>query len=110
MNKFYLITLSGGGDTEKKLVNQEVWDWIFSSYESKKSSYYEALPVEILNEIKKHKFFNDGEKEIMVTRGSYENDRALHAPGVSFESTKQVMNYLKENNLEISEEYDGYIY
>lgn len=106
--KMYLINLSGGGDTTKSLVTEDVWNWINSDYNSDKSSYYEDLSEPIKEQMRLHK--NDNCSSIMVTIGSYDNDRAIQAPGIEFRSTKELIKYLKENDIEIVEEYEGCIY
>ena len=107
-NKVYLIGLSGQGDLMLTLVNKAVWDWVNSDYDASKISYYEPLSAEVIAE-----FVKQGDKkitEIMVTRGSFDNDRAIQAPGKYFSSMKELNAYLKKNNLEIEEEYEGCIY
>ena len=108
--KMYLINLSGGGDTTKSLVTEDVWNWINSGYNSDKSSYYEDLSEPIKEQMKLHNKYAPNCSSIMVTIGSYDNDRAIQAPGIEFSSTKELMKYIKENDIEIVEEYEGCIY
>lgn len=107
MTKMFLISLSGQGDVDLKLVTQEVWDWILTPFNGKGSSYSEVAPKEVQDEMIKH---NGKVYDVSVTIGSYENDRALQAPGISFWGHKELIEYVKNNNIEIVEEFEGYIY
>ena len=107
MTKMFLISLSGQGDTDLKLVTQEVWDWVLTPFNGKGSGYTETVPKAVQEEMMKH---NGEVYEVNVTIGSYENDRALQAPGVSFRTHKELIEYVKKNSVEIVEEFDGYIY
>lgn len=89
------------------MVNQAVWDWLDEPYDTSKSSYYEQLPPAVIEEMKKN---NCDETSVLVTRGSYDNDRALAAPGKNFNSRQDLNKYLKENKISIEDEYDGYSY
>jgi len=112
--KLYLIVLSGQGDTDVKLVNEDVWNWIFSQY----TSDCEKVPESVLLEAEKHECCSfDAEEMDMeedgyyyVSTGSTDNDRAMGAPGPSFWSMKDAFDYIKENDIEIIAEWSGYIY
>lgn len=105
-NPVYLITLSGGGDTYITLVKKHVWDWIISDYPSEKSQCTEKIPPEVLAE-KKTSYATD---TISLSRSSYENDRAIHAPGKSFSSVAELGEYLTKHKLTVQEEFEGYSY
>jgi hypothetical protein len=105
-NPVYLVTLSGGGDTYITLVKKHVWDWIISDYPSDKGHCTEKIPDDVMAE-KKTSYATD---TISLSRNSYENDRALNAPGKSFQSVKELGKYLKEHDLTIEEEFEGYSY
>lgn len=107
MTKMFLISLSGQGDVDLKLVTKEVWDWILTPFNGKSSGYSEVVPKEVQDEMIKH---NGSVDEVFVSIGSYENDRALQAPGISFWGHKELIEYVKNNNIEIVEEFEGYIY
>lgn len=103
----YLVICEGQGDTEIKLINEEAWNWMLSPFDDAKGeySYNEDVPESIL------KTFNCSEpKSISVSCRSYENDRALQMPGMSFSSVADVHKYLNSNNCEIVDEYYGCIY
>lgn len=105
-NPVYLITLSGGGDTYITLVKKHVWDWIISDYPSDKSQCTENIP----DEVKAEQKTSYATSTVCLSRNSYENDRALNAPGKSFQSVKELGEYLKDNKLTIEEEFEGYSY
>ncbi|WP_434716213.1 hypothetical protein [Paraburkholderia sp. A3RO-2L] len=110
-NLQHLLVLSGGGDTDVRLVTQAVWEWIFTGFKSEKSAYYEEVPAEVLAEAERHQMldsFKDG--KLYVTCGSYENDRALAAPGIQFRDVANVIAYAKTNEVNLGETFDGYIY
>lgn len=107
MENIYLVSLEGGGDTQYTLVTQSVFKWIMSPYELKENGGYESLPLEVQNEMKKN---GQNETKIYISISSFENDRALQAPGMTFNTLKEVFAYLKKNNLELADEYSGYIY
>ncbi len=98
----YLIYLTSAGDIDIKLVSENIWNWIISDYKSEKSSYHEVLPEGVAQEM--------NEKSVMITIGSYANDRALHAKGITFSSMKKLNEYVQFNNIEIIDEFHGCIY
>ena len=108
---FYLVNLSGQGDTFYTLVDQETWDWINGPWPlgNERSGIDPTIPASIKDRL-------DGEG--YITRGSWQNDRALQAPhaifnGVeikTFYSVKDLYAFMKDNDIEIVEEYEGYIY
>ncbi len=106
MKKAYLLKLEGGGDIVIKLISKEIFHWINSDYQSKQSSYDEVLSEVIAHEMNK--------KHVKITRGSFENDRAIyasmHANGMIFDSIKELNRYLKKNEIELEDEYHGCIY
>lgn len=112
--KLYLLNLNGGGDTHIILVTEAVWDWICSPYISSQ----EKVPEAVLLEAKRHEspafddeFCNPDEDGLYyVSMGSYENDRAMGAPGHSFWTMKEAFEFIKDNDIEIIEEFDGYLY
>ncbi len=110
-DKLYLVALDGGGDLQVTLVTQAVWDWIDLPFGSPDSSYCEAVPPAVLEEAKRHgteSYFKDGTMRITV--GSYDNDRALFAPGRQFDDVEDAHEYAKENKVDIVDTYEGFIY
>ena len=101
----FLIVLEGQGDVDVGLVNQETWNWIHSDYKSEDNSYKEDIPQSILDTYDD----NYGTK-INVSIGSFDNDRALQSPKISFSSIKDAMSYIQENNCKLVDEFFGCIY
>ncbi len=106
----YLIHLSGGRDSSLSLVTEDVWNWIHSGYDSEKSSYYEELSEAVKEQMRLHNKYEPDCSSVMVTIGTYDNDRAINAPGIEFGSMKELFKYVKENDIEIIDEYEGGIY
>lgn len=117
-DKMYLIVLNGGGDTSVTIVNEAVWDWIGLPYDPESAvgdageyAYYEKVPEAVLLEAEKQDCepFSDG-VELHITSGSWENDRALAAPGIAFWDLAEALQYLKEENIVIEDTFEGCIY
>lgn len=109
----HLITLSGGGDTYHKLVGPATFDWLFGDFESTQSGYYEKIPQEVQEEFSVFDpEWNKNNKngEFHITRGSYDNDRAIQAIGLDFNSASKACKWAIEKGIELGEEYDGYVY
>lgn len=111
-----LIVLMGSGDVNITLVSPAVMDWVFLPYApptatalSSRFSYNEPLPAEV---IAQHRIDNPNynETELLLSRQTFENDRALNAPGRAFESISELIAYVVANNIEIAQEYNGHIY
>lgn len=111
-NQMFLVVLSGGGDTEVKIVSKPVWDWILTEDDFQgEDSIQDTPPPEVIQEMIEENG-EDSDCTVFVTSGSPDNDRALNAPAPnrSFFSMKEALQYIKRNNIEIVEEYEGYIY
>jgi hypothetical protein len=109
-NMMYLVQLQGGGDEMITLVKPCVWEWIVSDYQGTEGGY-EAVPEEVVAEFKAHdkmSWLKDG--AIHVGSRSFDNDRAIAAPGLDFETMKEAQKYAKTNNIEIEDYYEGYLY
>lgn len=110
MENMYLLVLQGGGDENIRLVNSTIWNWVISDYQYYENGY-EPLSKEVLSEFKKY----NKEKRlqngcILVSSGSFDNDRAILAPGMEFASLTEAFSYAKENDINIVDEYYGNIY
>jgi hypothetical protein len=107
----YLLVLSDHECTSVSIVSRAVWDWIHGKYESDKPFYKECVPADVLAEVKER---GDSESfaggKFRITVGSYENDRALSAPGHEFDEVVDAMKYAASHNLDIKETYHGCIY
>lgn len=110
-NKQYLLVLSGGGDTVVKLVSKVVWDWVQADYGSEEASYAEPVPPAVLDLAQTHGiegYFKGG--LLRVTRGSAVNDRAMPAPGQTFDDVADAVKYAKKHKVSIEETFNGYLY
>lgn len=97
----YLVSLTGHGDVEVGLVDKILFDWIDSDYGGESTSYMEDVPKNSIS---------SEPMKITVTIGSYDNDRAIMCPKITFSSMKEVLAYCKQNNCTIVDEYHGAIY
>lgn len=129
---YYMITLTGQGDTYVKIVDQETWDWVTSKEDGKvnplDSSWDDAMcPLSI-----RTKMWEEAKKDSLVYEnipdkpedfpvhisiGSWDNDRAIMALAViingkeaSFDGVLEAMRWCQKNNIMPLEEYKGYIY
>ena len=117
--KLYMLTLSGQGDTEVKLVDKETWDWIneapsYFKGKSRQTSVHQC-PASILERIRKAQ--EDPEYVPCITIGSPDNDAALLSPAVeidgeeaSFFSMAAAMKFIRTHDIEIEDSYEGCIY
>jgi hypothetical protein len=98
MSVLHLVILQGGGDTTIKLVTKDQFLWINQPYSvGKASSWTERDPSD--------------DHEVNVTCGSGDNDRALQANGLEFESMVAAFAFAKQHGHLISpEEFCGCIY
>lgn len=121
--KMRLLVLSGQGDVEHKLLDQTTWDWIRSPRPAMRNhSAHEVPPESVRKDIfKALAGYSDSPKKweevkVMVSSGSCENDRMLAChpylgeTELCFYSTKEVMEFVREHNIEIVEEVEGCIY
>lgn len=118
--KMYLIILTGQGDTEIKIVDQETWDWITSADNGRNPNLPEntlswddlLVPQSQLKKI----LDNSEGYHPHLTKGSWENDRAMwacNADGYSegyYDSVKDAMKAIKKNGHKFEDEYYGCIY
>lgn len=115
MTDVYLIHLSGQGDVDIALVDKVTFEWVTSRDKGQrpedvgKSGWIDqSVPESVRERLPK------GEREVHLSSGSFENDRALVATtlrGVkTFTSVRGAMAYVRHENLNIVDEYEGYIY
>ncbi len=106
MNTRHLVVLQGGGDTSIGFVTPEQWAWIHSSKRGKGSGWHESDPV--------------GHHMVLITIGSAENDRAIHAlfgtegqliERPTFETVRAALKYAKQQKWTVlKDEYHGCLY
>jgi hypothetical protein len=107
--KFYLLNLTGIKDHALYLITKEMWDWVTSKdmgqrpEDKKKSSWEDTIAPE--------RAIKENEEPIYLTRGSWDNDRALQCPiEESFSDITSLMKYCKQHHITIVDEYKGCIY
>lgn len=111
--KMYLIQLQDRKDTYLSLVESDVFAWIHGPYsppagQSGASAYEDEVP----QSIRVAYLENNGKETCRVTRGSYDNDRAMTAEsfGETFDSVVALTRYIKRHNIRIADEYHGLMY
>lgn len=121
--KAYLVTLTGQGDTDRKLLNEEAWNFLINGGpvpDSVIDDYIRENPTDFSN--------NDAPttRESVIAlfadcnSSTADNDRALSMSGSSFNgeacngydlTINEINRFVKKHGLELSdEEYDGGIY
>lgn len=106
-----IVMLSDRKDTYLTLVRPEVLDWIHQPYSPPENNkvqygYTEEVPESIREEYAKE----HGKTTCNVTVGSCDNDRAMRAPGESFQTLVKLMKHVEKNNMRIVGEYHGLVY
>ena len=114
MKKVYLIRLTGGGDIDEKFVDEEAWNWITSDDMGQRpedvgeSGWDAQLVPGSIKKLMKNLY---GEDEVMITSGSWDNDRALMCPeNVSIDHSKVDYGALRDSLKEQGFEYTGEVY
>jgi len=118
MKPIYLIHLTGQGDNEYILVDQEVWDWVTGPLPefNDDGQAIDAVPPTLAARFSAaHKIAGqeDDQYVIFITVGSPENDRLLEAGAVAEKicySYKEMADYVRTNNLNVIDETSGLIY
>jgi len=137
--KVYLVVLSGGGDTYRKVVDEETFNWICSddpgkpadgkgcdeyswpdqlvppSQAAKMKAAHEEYQKQYGDPINDPDEEDDGEWPLRLSSGSWENDRAIAAREAEgylddYFSYKEVMQAIKAHGDELEDEYEGYMY
>lgn len=119
--KAYLVVLTGQGDTDIKLCTKEVFDWITGDKttgkpENKNSWIDQDVPQCVLDSME-----NDPccEEDIYVCDNTLSNDRALNVgeavitvngEQASFYGIYEAIKFIRENDIEIVDVYEGYVY
>ena len=122
IKKVYAVTLQGGGDTYRFLVDEEIWNWINKepSPEERellreKAHFADPSTPERVQDLNEK---NRESRLVSVTSGSFDNDKALACTELDltgsqgYNSTREITEWLKQHpECELqSEEYEGYIY
>ncbi len=114
MKKVYLIRLTGGSDIDEKFVDEEAWNWITSNDMGQRPedigehSWEDQL---VPGSIKKLMESLYGEYEVMISSGSWDNDRALLCPeNVAIDKSKLDLGALRDSLKQQGFEYTGEVY
>ncbi len=124
--KVYILDLRAmDGDIELKIVDKEVWDWVNNPEtgqgnlpDDNDACWIDQLAPQQVQDYQKEECGDDDYEGITVSSGSMENDRALLAGpikidgkrlGVCFDR-KELRDACQRYNLEIIDEYNGFIY
>lgn len=117
----YMIILQGQGDTNVAIVDQQAWDWINNPHNNpvpdilikeviKKPNDY---GLEDIDEKTPREEIESAIRENQITRGSPNNDAALNMMFCAdpvFYRMKEALDYVKKNDIEIIDTFEGYIY
>lgn len=132
-NKVYLVILEGGGDMYIKVVDQETFDWIcsddmgcpegFDPMEENSYSWNDQLvpasQIAKMQALHKEHFkkgwcFTEEFDGVSLSRGSWDNDRAIHAvPADGYDdytTVKEALQAIKKHGDEMEDEYQGCMY
>lgn len=104
--------LGGQGDIEYKVVGPETWKWITSPRPNFGNNTYldEIIPLGALHEFSLLDPQGQSNFSEQITIGSWENDRAIYARGKDFDNMKDLLDWIKQNNMTVDDEYHGCIY
>jgi hypothetical protein len=124
----YLISLSGQGDVHTILIDEAAWDYLCNAGDGR------AIPEELIQDFVAHqreqgdRTNSDSNLETLARRalawnarsGSTDNDIAMSMGGTVFNGqrwnrygsrdTKELMQFVRMNNLVIEDEFEGGIY
>ena len=120
-NKFYALSLHGGGDSQYTIVDEKTWKWIFSDWNVQGNAYGGIdlnCPVDIKERIAENYDEDPKTFNFHVTSGSFQNDRALGAPGAVINgettqtcfSTGEFLDLVKKLGIKFEDEWEGHIY
>lgn len=116
MRKLYALILIGQGDTEIKLVEQNVWDWIQGKAPVPQETIEEAQRYEPIPEDHDWEFKNSStsqnDKALWANSalGHLEDSSQIKEIEYWFDSVADMMAMAKKDNLEIADSYEGAIY
>lgn len=108
----HLVSLSGGRTTTNTLVGPKTFDWLLTSFPSTKYQVNEKIPDEVMEEFSVFEpnwRKNNERGDVEITRKNFENDRALQAIGLNFESASQACKWANENKIELGDDFEGCI-
>jgi len=111
---YFLIHLSGQGDTTIKIIDEDAWNWMGALY----TDWQAPCPESVLAKMRKeHESLGFKLEKPNITRGSADNDAALWiAPEIingkeaRFDTMKEALDFIKAEKIDIQDTYEGYIY
>jgi hypothetical protein len=110
MKKLNMIVLTGQGDTDVMLVDDEIMDWVESDYPLEEGYGKDPnVPASVRASMEAA----DPGCEISIGLRSFNNDRALYIGSAAVHqsySLSDTMKYIRENDIEITRDWEGYIY
>lgn len=105
MTKKFLIVLSNHEDVEIILAEPGAEQWI--NTEPTEVNVKEQIPEALFADAAEG---DDEQKEVYVSSGSWDNDRALACPGRHYSSFLEVTRVIHDADIELTGEYLGAIY
>jgi hypothetical protein len=111
MTELYVVILSGIGEVQISLVDKELWDFIHDATPVS-DQYIAAARTQCTTDIEHEDFIVEYEDSLLPEINW--NDRAMmvawFTPDQTFFQITKYANYLSENQVEIIQEVEGYIY
>jgi hypothetical protein len=103
----YMLVLNGDNDHSIKIVDKETWDWIMNPHTQ--------CPPAVLERIRVENFDEELKVEDCISEYTAVNDAALLAPVIPiqegyFDRMKDALDFIKKNNIEIEDTFEGHIY
>lgn len=100
-DNYYLICLNGIDSLQLSIVDDETFNWVVSGQD---------IPESVKDDILYSRDMNEEELEIWISDHN-DNDRALIVtPIETFSSVLDLLEYVKNNEITITDEYRGVIY
>lgn len=118
MTKVNLIMLSGQGDTHLKLVDAETFAWVCDGGEPSDAMVQSRFDYEAKEHATAPHVWSAPDlaeiRNTMESMSDRDNDRALYVHGDIYDdyggTIRELTAFLKAEDLEIDQEYEGYIY
>lgn len=108
--QMYLVHLQDGKDIYLTLVTPAVFQWLHLPYSPPDPRKWSPYEEEVPEHMRDAYFAIHKKTTCLVDNGSCVNDRAMRAPGESFDTVSSLMRYVKAQNIKIADEYRGHSY
>lgn len=116
MDVYFIIT-EGQGDFYLNVVDKECFDWVNSNwpFDDNRSSGVDPNTPKWLIDKRDTEFEDEHDADVVITIGSYDNDRALACMSIgtydqTYFKVKDALDAVKERGDELKDEYHGLIY